>query len=154
MTKTEKIAREINVFVLKLYGSVKFYGDWFGRPMDNCHIITGARAEGDCLTIRFKEDETLKVWDPDGLKIDIKKGKLKISKALRVRWEWFYYGRPQTPENLFFIEYTPGPSDVRVNTDADWDVSKHETSLQEPAVELLRNIELINSNSDKENSQV
>ena len=88
--------------------SLRFFGEWFGGRRDNIHTITGATASNDALVVHFDEDETLTVWNPSGIVATATI--FPIEDAARLRWEWFYYGRPHLPENLQHIEYirTPG----------------------------------------------
>jgi len=70
MTEAQSIATEINRTVSKIKaGSLRFFGEWFGRPYDNGHQVVSASAVENVLTIRFNEDETLSVWDPSKSKI-------------------------------------------------------------------------------------
>lgn len=98
-------------------GTLRFWGSWFGRPHDNHHEIVGGQAEGDLLTVRFNEDEVLRIWAPRGATID--ENHFRIVDANRVRWEWFYYGRPKIPSNLYFEEFTTDGAEIRVETNVD-----------------------------------
>jgi hypothetical protein len=84
-------------------GSLCMFGCWFGRPMDNIHRACSAKFENDVLTITFDEGEILEIWNPSNLIID--GTVLKIAKASRVKWSWFYYGKPKDPENLLIQEF-------------------------------------------------
>lgn len=85
------------------HGSLAFFGDVFGGRIDNVHVIAGARVEGaTCLVVDFEGKEALRVWDPESATIS--PTAFRIERASRVRWEWFYYGRPAAPENLCVIE--------------------------------------------------
>ena len=99
-------------------GSVRFWGDPFGRPGDNDHRVVSCRAQGDVLHLGFDEDERATVWAPTGLTI-AGRG-FRIRDADGVRWEWYHYGRPKTPENLRFYEYAATPRGVIVTTNAPW----------------------------------
>ncbi|HEV2578155.1 MAG TPA: hypothetical protein VGU25_13185 [Acidobacteriaceae bacterium] len=43
------------------------------------------------------------MWNPVGTEINATE--FRIESADAVRWTWYYYGRPQTPENLFYKDY-------------------------------------------------
>ena len=97
-------------------GTLRFFGDWFGRQMDNIHSIVAAEADESRLCLTFNEDETLDIWDPENL--DLEPDVLfVIRSASRVRWEWFYYGRPKTPDNRYFIEYRRVDNAIHRDTD-------------------------------------
>lgn len=84
-------------------GSLCMFGCWFGRPMDNIHRSCSAKFANDLLTINFDQGETLEIWHPSKLIID--GNVLKIAKASKVKWSWFYYGKPKTKENLRAQEF-------------------------------------------------
>ena len=81
-------------------GTLQFWGEWFGRPHDNIHRVVECNASKEVLKLRFNLGETLSVWRPTGCVAD--EQEFSIRGADRVLWEWFYYGRPRTPANLFF----------------------------------------------------
>jgi hypothetical protein len=69
-------------------GTVRIFGEWFGgRPYDAQHTLVGVRSSGNQLELRFKNGESLKIWDPKGLYMD--DYVLRIEDASRVLWEWF-----------------------------------------------------------------
>ena len=80
-------------------GTLRMFGDWFGKPWDNFHTLVSAEAEGNCLVLTFDAGETLRVWDPAGFEGDA--ATFRIQRASRVRWQWYYYGRPHLPEDLY-----------------------------------------------------
>ncbi len=43
-------------------GSLRIFGDWFGRPYDNIHILKTFSFVDDILTVTFDDDETLIIW--------------------------------------------------------------------------------------------
>lgn len=83
-------------------GSLCIWGNWFGRPMDNFHRLKVVMFDKDLstLTLTFDNQERLTIWNADN--ITETKGHFQIDKADKVLWEWYYYGKPQTEENLFF----------------------------------------------------
>jgi hypothetical protein len=118
-------------------GSLCVFGDIFGGRVDNIHVVTSARAEGEPerLVVTFNEGETLEVWDPVGAIIDART--FRIATASRVRWEWFYYGREKAPANRYFIEHVRHGDTVLATTDADWAPPRFEPTTRQPAVELV-----------------
>jgi len=131
-----EIAASLNASLPRLKaGSLRFWGQWFGRPFDNAHRITRCRSDGDALILEFNEGETLIVRQPEGL--DIQANTFSIAAATRVRWEWFYYGRPKTKENRYYEEYLHRGSYIDAATNADWYTPKLEPTHTEKAVEML-----------------
>ncbi len=88
-----------NVIETVKSGSLRVFGDWFGRPYDNTHVVRSAVAEGDELVLGFDKQETLRIDCPADWRFS--QHEFRIEHARRVIWSWFYYGREQTPENQF-----------------------------------------------------
>jgi hypothetical protein len=122
------------------WGSLCFYGEWFGgRPYDNQHTLTGVEGDEALVILSFDEGETLAVENPR--RVTVSEDGLRIGRASRVRWEWFHYGRPKTPENRFVIEYRVGSTGVIEVTDtADWYEPLHQPSPSADAVALLKGV--------------
>jgi hypothetical protein len=101
-------------------GSLVVFGDIFGGRIDNIHVVRSAQAIGtpERLAIEFDDKETLEVWDPNGATVSA--AELRIDRATKVRWEWFHYERPKTPENLYFIEHSNAGGVVTATTNVDW----------------------------------
>jgi hypothetical protein len=117
-------------------GTLRFWGEWFGRPHDNCHVLLRCDAEQDhLLQLYFNQGETLSVWAPRDLTAD--DSAFRILSADRVRWEWFYYGRPQVPANLYFMDFLRSAKQVTATTKIDWSSSNLKPNGRRPAVEIL-----------------
>jgi hypothetical protein len=118
-------------------GSLRFWGHWFGRPYDNCHKVVSCDATDDCLRFRFDEGEVLAVWNPVDVEIDATR--FRICGATALRWTWYYYGRPQTPENLYYHDYAL--QDGRVAFRTNWDLTPvsaiDDSAATLPAVEMF-----------------
>lgn len=86
-------------------GSLRFWGDWFGRPMDNCHIVksTFLKKEENELHIVFHEDELCIIVNPVNVVSNEKQFYVKY--ADRIIWQWFYYGRAKIADSLCIDEY-------------------------------------------------
>jgi hypothetical protein len=138
MTEARDVAAEISSRLPNVRrGSLVVFGDIFGGRIDNIHIVTSAEVAGqpEHLLVRFDNGETLEVWDTDYVVISAEK--FRIEDASRVRWEWFYYGRPQTASNRYFIEHVSTGSLVTATTNATWAPSQFAPDASRPAVELL-----------------
>jgi hypothetical protein len=116
-------------------GTICVFGDWFGRPMDNYHKVMSCEEKGNHIRLIFNEEESLDVWDGKG--IEINQNKLTIKEASRVRWEWYYYGKPKTIENRFYIEHIVDGDKVVVSSNVNWYAPVFHPSLREPAVSIL-----------------
>ncbi len=131
MTDEKNIAERFMALDPKVRGGcLRTFGCWFGRPMDNRHRSVSASFDGVVLRILFDDDETLEVWNPSELVVG---EKVKIPKASRVKWSWYFYGEPKTPENLKYYDYRVEDGGVTSDTNSAWPARP---SIDEPAVEL------------------
>jgi hypothetical protein len=74
--------------------------------------------------------------------VTVNQSTFRILNGVRVRWEWFYYGRPQTPENLRFYNYVKINDRIEVSTNVEWRSSgfpfpEFRPSATRPAVEIV-----------------
>lgn len=87
-------------------GTLRFWGDWFGRPYDNYHKVVAVDHDTNksVLVICFDNDEKCIVYEP----IDIisNKNEFHITKATKIVWEWYFYGKEHIPQNLCKIIYS------------------------------------------------
>jgi len=130
----ENIGGFLRAHVAHIRGSLCVFGDWFGRPMDNWHQLVSHEEKEGYVRLTFNEGETLEVWEPAGLKIEGKS--FVIQRASRVRWEWFYYGRPKLPENRCFIEHVASEQSIEASSNVDWAQHSFKPSRAAPAVSI------------------
>lgn len=50
--------------ILKTGGTLRFWGEWFGRPYDNFHKPVNSEFSENMLIIRFENGEKCTVYDP------------------------------------------------------------------------------------------
>ena len=131
----QTLATQINAASALKAGSLRCWGEWFGKPYDNRHQIARCSAQGHTLIIEFDDGGKLTVTDPNGLRLSERA--FEIHDASCVRWEWFYYGRPQRAENLYFFEYTRRGSVIDATTNVDWYEPTFSPKGSENAVEIL-----------------
>jgi hypothetical protein len=135
-TNAERAAGELSDLIGRVKrGSLRVFGDWFGRPMDNIHVVRSAWADGDDLVITFDQGEELRITRPKDW--EFSQDTLQVRHADRVVWRWYAYGRPRAAENLHTIEHwigTDGTAQARSNE--DW-YTPLDPSTGKPAVELL-----------------
>ncbi len=135
MTLTERIAASIEALPQRnRSGSLQVWGEWFGRPMDNVHTCVSCTAGADHIVMSFDGGERLTVWKPDVHKA--RGFTLRIPSASRVRWEWFYFGRPRSVENLLFNDYVRAGDSIRRTSNAPWP-SSNEADSKFDAVNLV-----------------
>ena len=117
-------------------GSLVVFGDIFGGRIDNVHTLVRAENEAeDCAVLHFDQNETLRVWDPVGFHVS--QAEFRVDRASRVRWEWYYYGRPETSENSFFWEHRVNGDQLETSSNVDWYRPTFAPSLDKAAVQLL-----------------
>ncbi|KUR71831.1 hypothetical protein AQZ52_09625 [Novosphingobium fuchskuhlense] len=115
-------------------GTLRIWGEWFGRPHDNIHFIVGAEADVDRLILMFNEGETLTVYSPEQGRFS--EGVFSIWFATRVRWEWYYYGREHSAASLHFLDYQLCVESLALQT--NWRYAKLSGQKPNgPAVELV-----------------
>ena len=135
MNEAAKIAERIGHLLPRIKaGTLRFFGEWFGRPYDNMHVIKRAEAKDDCLIVTFDQREMLSVWNPSGFKINEKE--FQIDSASRVLWQWYYYGRPQTPQNLYYFDYFFEGNELMAKTNVDFYEPHLQPNPNEVAVKI------------------
>lgn len=112
-------------------GSLRIFGCWFGRPMDSFHKVVSAEMKDETLLIIFSEGETLEILEPSD--IIVQGIVVKIPKAKKVKWSWYYFGKPRTKNNQCSIEYLVEDTAVLVKTKI---ILSDKVNLSEPAVEI------------------
>jgi hypothetical protein len=130
----ERLAERIAVFAAELCGTLRFWGQWFGRPSDNWHQLIDCAADADVLECHFHEDEVLTVWTPRCAVVE--RRKFVMAGADRVRWEWFYYGRPKLEMNRYFMNFTKTAVGIDTKTNVDWYTPELRPTSEQPAFEL------------------
>jgi hypothetical protein len=101
-------------------GSLCFFGHWFGKPYDNYHQLEYATFDSSTneLILIFNEKETLTIFNPQD--ITESESQLTIGLADKICWKWFSYGKPQTGDNLYFIEITRQDNKLTGNSNVNW----------------------------------
>ena len=111
------------------------WGEWFGKPHDNIHSINRCSAVGSTLMLEFNNGEILTVENPEG--IEISDTVFSIRSASAVRWEWFYYGRPQVSSNLYFMEFERSAIGITASSNIDFYQPNLNPTIFHPAVEIV-----------------
>ncbi len=118
-------------------GTLRFWGNWFGKPMDNYHEIKNVEFDNrkNILTLTLGEDEKLKIWNPSNLEIGRKE--LRIKNADKILFEWHLYGESKSEENLRFESYINNGVNIEFATDFMTDDRKTECYKSEPALSII-----------------
>ena len=72
----------------------------------------------NALTFTFNENELLIITNPQGINEFLTK--LTITSADNILWKWYYYGRPQTSENLYYIEVGRQNNILSCKSNVNW----------------------------------
>jgi hypothetical protein len=102
--EADEFSKIINNLKEKPGGTLRFYGEWFGRPYDNYHKILECSFDDGLLIIKFDAGEFIKIWNPKN--IILKDNELIIKESTCVEFIRYYYGKPQTEENVIIERYT------------------------------------------------
>lgn len=123
-------------------GTLRMFGCWFGKPLDNHHVLVAVEALPEAvLMLTFNNRETLRVWNPQ--QITITDTEFRINSANRVRWDWFYYGREQSYDNLCWYEFHREGNIVVASSKTIGSQQQLKPAVDQPAAELL-SFELLN----------
>jgi hypothetical protein len=118
-------------------GALCFWGHWFGKPHDNFHQITSVNFDSfnNILTISFSEQEILTVFNPT--EIAEYNSSIQIDTADKIHWQWYYYGRSQEAENLFYYDIKRIGNSISGATNANrYKPNWNELTISKPAVWL------------------
>ena len=117
-------------------GSLCFYGHWFGKPYDNYHQLDFVTFDSstNILFLNFKEKEILSITNPH--EIYEFENQLTIGSADNICWKWFYYGKPQTDNNLCYIEISRIDNILKGDTNLDPQKSNfRDLNVANPAIQ-------------------
>ena len=86
-------------------GTIRFWGEWFGRPLDNVHTVTNATFDEDkkTLEINFESGEKCLIISPEHL--ESTPTSFSVKDAKEIIFTWYYYGKPHTPDYLLKLQY-------------------------------------------------
>lgn len=85
-------------------GTLRFWGDWFGRPYDNYHTVIAAYKTENLLVLHFDQGEKCTIYEPKAIVNE--KEQFHIAQATKIIWEWYAYGKPHTSQYLCKRCYT------------------------------------------------
>ncbi|WMI68257.1 hypothetical protein [Mangrovimonas sp. YM274] len=118
-------------------GTLRFWGNWFGKPMDNYHEIINVELDktNNILILNLNDGEKVKLWNPSDLEIGQKE--LRIKKADKILLEWHLYGENKTEENLRFESYRNNGISIEFETNFMPDKRNVECHKSEPALSII-----------------
>lgn len=118
-------------------GTLCFWGNWFGKPMDNYHQIKSVEFDSGTklLKLTLDESEKLMIWNPSD--IELARKELRIKKADKILFEWHLYGENKTDENLRFESYKNNGLNIVFSTDFMPDKRNTKCSILKPALSII-----------------
>jgi hypothetical protein len=92
---------------IKKGGSLSFWGDWFGQPMDNHHTATKVHFDQatQVLTIVFDSKITCVIHNPTGIVSTEREFSIADASLISLSFMTQMFGYPQIPEQPYSIEY-------------------------------------------------
>jgi len=143
-SEDQEISERINGALSNVRGTLRIWGVWFGKSYDNIHTLIQCSLEGEQLRLYFDGGEVLSISAPRGLALSSSPFRIgdahstfRIDNADKVRWEWYYYGRPRVPANRYFQEFVRHADIIAATTNVDWYAAKLEPDSSSAAVELF-----------------
>lgn len=134
MAELDEIAARLEAASPPPAGTLRVFGDLFGRPYDNVHTLVAVDVRDGALVLGFGEGEELTVFNPANL---VTGGDMfRIERADRVRWEWYAHGETKSLSNRHREEHWLEDGVVRAESTATWYEPTFSPSLDHPAVEL------------------
>ncbi len=139
-SKTKRRSPEALVELLKnkkqLFqgGTIRIYGDWFGKPYGNYHEINSATYDQieKLLTLYFKEGEKLQIYNPKHL--FEARTFLKIIQADSIKMTWFYKGSTHSEAKQYYIDYGNENKKITTKTNVDYYKPILDIALGDPAL--------------------
>lgn len=103
----KKIKKIDNLAVInfKNYVCLSIWDDGPGKPFDNAYIITEKQINIDSskIFINFDDNEKCLIENPSKIITDNKR--IIIESASKITWEFYYYGKIQTPDTKTIVTY-------------------------------------------------
>lgn len=91
--------------MLQVYkkGTLRFWGDWFGRPYDNYHTVIKSELTKDRCVLYFDCGGICVITHP--LDIVSTPQEFYIKYAHQIQWRWNLYGEEKSTQNERMLTY-------------------------------------------------
>jgi hypothetical protein len=118
-------------------GSLRIFGDWFGKPFEKKLTLTNAQFNQDSniLTLIFSGREKLEVFNP--MHILEASTFLKIIDAERVKLSFYNLESHKSEKISFFLDYRKKNKKIATNTNVDWSNPVFDVSVSAPALMIF-----------------
>lgn len=116
-------------------GSLRFWGEWFGRPGDNCHrFVQCRRVESGVVIFVTDAGEKLTVYGPSDFVMD--ESTFIVRQSDRIVWEWGA-SELQDPESTSRLDFVRHGDTVVMNSSDGRFRTLLQAAIEFPAVEIL-----------------
>jgi|SRR5690606_20792454 len=128
----DKIAQfKNNPKFLKKGGTPEFWGDTIGRPSESIYKMKDIFIENASLIIILENSEKIIINNPSDFILDNEK--FIIPHSDKVIFQWYYYGKPQTEENLYYFKYEHSKKIIKASSNVTWFNPAFKTNPSKPA---------------------
>lgn len=117
-------------------GSLCFWGQWFGKPMDHFHGIFSVSFDHNVLTIDFATQAFLNVTNPGS--ILTYSNRLEIATADHVYFEWPDRDKSGHVNHRYHYEFSRNGQTISGKSNIHWSVIDQKSlSIKKPAVLII-----------------
>ena len=88
---------------MKKYFTLGIWNCGPGRPFDNEYMLVDKSYKDDTIVLSFEDGEKCVIMNP--INIIETDSCLRIEKASKILWSFYYYGKPKSDDTLITIQY-------------------------------------------------
>ena len=88
---------------MKKYFTFSIWNCGPGRPFDNEYMLVDRSYKDDTIVLSFDDGEKCVIMNP--INIIETDSCLRIEKASKILWSFYYYGKPKSDDTLITIQY-------------------------------------------------
>ena len=115
-------------------GTPEFWGDTIGRPSESIYKMKDIFIEDTNLVMILEDDEKIVISNPSNFVLN--DNKFTIPNSDKVTFQWFYYGKPKTDDNLYYFEYERSEQNIWATSNVTWYNPVFKTDPSKPALEF------------------
>ncbi|MDO3695944.1 hypothetical protein QVZ41_13920 [Wenyingzhuangia sp. chi5] len=116
-------------------GTLRFWGNWFGRPMDNFHVVKNIEFIESTERIILSLDDSQKITIIKPRNISITNKELNIEEAENIRFEWSYFINKKKVTK--FQSYQKLENKIKFDTNIDSSKKYIKCTINKPALSII-----------------